>query len=350
MMAKIRILPKTAAIGVAVLLATIPARVNAQPNSDQGPRISANDLGGVVTGASAPEAGVWVIAETTGLPTPFAKIVVTDDQGRYVIPDLPQANYDVWVRGYGLVDSPRVITTPGKIVNLKAVAAPNAAATAQYYPAIYWYSMLNIPDESNFSGPNRDESMPENIKTHTAWLNTIKTTGCIACHGIGTPGTRTISAELGHFDTSAEAWARRIQSGQADTNMVNTINRLDPRLAFQYFGDWTDRIAAGELPFAQPARPQGVERNVVISLWDWAGPKDYLHDEISTDKRRPTVNARGPLYGATEESTERLPVLDPIRATKRQIVMPVRDPKTPSAKDLPKLGASPYWGEEQIWD
>src|SRR5438270_4959087 len=86
-----------------------------------------------------------------------------------VIPDLPQANYDVWVRGYGLVDSLRVITTPGKIVNLQAVAASDAAAAAQYYPAVYWYSMLNIPDESNFSGPNRDESMPENIKSHQAW-------------------------------------------------------------------------------------------------------------------------------------------------------------------------------------
>ena len=38
-----------------------------------------------------PEAGVWVIAETTDLPTKFARIVVTDDRGRYVIPDLPKA-------------------------------------------------------------------------------------------------------------------------------------------------------------------------------------------------------------------------------------------------------------------
>jgi hypothetical protein len=36
------------------------------------------------------------------------KIVVTDDRGRYVVPDLPRANYNVWVRGYGLVDSPKV--------------------------------------------------------------------------------------------------------------------------------------------------------------------------------------------------------------------------------------------------
>src|SRR5262252_4034500 len=67
--------------------------------------IDNDDIGGVVTGPNGPEAGVWVIAETSDLPTKFAKMVVTDDQGRYVIPDLPSANYQVWVRGYGLVDS-----------------------------------------------------------------------------------------------------------------------------------------------------------------------------------------------------------------------------------------------------
>ena len=95
---------------------------------------------------------MWVIAETTDLPTKFAKIVVTDDQGRYVMPDLPKAKYSVWVRGYGLVDSPKVTSEPGKSLNLKAVAAPNAAAAAEYYPAIYWYAMLKIPDKSEFPG------------------------------------------------------------------------------------------------------------------------------------------------------------------------------------------------------
>ena len=71
-------------------------------------RIDNDDIGGVVTSTKGPEAGVWVIAETNDLPTRFAKMVVTDDQGRYVMPDLPKANYDIWVRGYGLVDSPKV--------------------------------------------------------------------------------------------------------------------------------------------------------------------------------------------------------------------------------------------------
>ncbi len=70
--------------------------------------IDDDDIGGVVTSRFGPEAGVWVIAETTELGTRFAKMVVTDEAGRYVIPDLPKAKYRVWVRGYGLVDSPKV--------------------------------------------------------------------------------------------------------------------------------------------------------------------------------------------------------------------------------------------------
>ena len=87
-------------------VAAIALALTATPVKAQAPAIGAVDIGGVVTGPNGPEAGVWVIAETTDLPTKFAKIVVTDDQGRYVIPELPKAKYKVWVRGYGLVDSP----------------------------------------------------------------------------------------------------------------------------------------------------------------------------------------------------------------------------------------------------
>jgi len=180
-------------------------------------------------------------------------------------------------------------------------------------------------------------------------VNIIKTTNCIACHAIGTIGTRTIPKELGHFNSSAEAWERRIQSGQAMTGMVNAINRLDSKLAFQLFGDWTDRIAKGELPFAQPPRPQGVERNVVLTLWDWSRPTAYMHDEISTDRRKPTVNPNGKLFGTTEESTDFLPILDPVHNTATEVKHPVRDPKTPSSKDSP-MAPSPYWGDARIWD
>ena len=81
--------------------------------------------------------------------------------------------------------------------------------------------------------------------------------------------------------------------------------------ALGMYADWTDRIAKGELPSATPARPQGKERNVVITMWDWADPKVYLHDEIASDKRNPTVNANGPIYGALEESGDYFPVIDP---------------------------------------
>jgi hypothetical protein len=349
MMTKRRSSSTAAAVAVAALLAAAPTWLSAQQTTTEAVRIGDNDLGGVVTGASGPEAGVWVIAETTELPTKFTKIVVTDDRGRYVIPDLPKANYSVWVRGYGLADSPKVQTAPGKLVNLTAVAAPSATAAAQYYPAVYWYAMLKIPDKGQFSGPQRDENMPENLTSQAQWLNNIKTTGCMSCHAIGTIGTRTIPKELGHFNSSAEAWERRIQSGQAMAQMVNVINRLDTKLAFQLFGDWTDRIAKGELPFAQPPRPQGIERNVVLTLWDWSRPTAYLHDEISTDRRKPTLNANGKLIGTTEESTDYLPILDPVHNTVSEVKHPVRDPKTPSSKDNP-MAPSPYWGDAPIWD
>jgi hypothetical protein len=75
----------------------------------------------------------------------FIEIVVTDDQGRYVLPDLPRATYNVWVRGYGLVDSPTVQGTPGKTLNLTAVPAPDARAAAGYYPASYWLLRASSP-------------------------------------------------------------------------------------------------------------------------------------------------------------------------------------------------------------
>src|SRR5689334_3345920 len=148
-------LSTVAAIGFAALVAA-PAQLTAQTAV----AIDNDDIGGVVTGPSGPEAGVWVIAETKDLPTRYAKMVVTDDQGRYVIPDLPKAKYQVWVRGYGLVDSAKVDGEPGQHLELKAVPAANQAEAARVYPAIYWYSMLKIPDASQFGGKGE---IPEKI-------------------------------------------------------------------------------------------------------------------------------------------------------------------------------------------
>jgi len=337
-----------AVVCIAILLAVWPVRLDGQQNAAVA--IDNDNIGGVVTSTNGPEAGVWVIAETTDLPTKYAKIVVTDDQGRYVIPDLPKANYSIWVRGYGLVDSAKIKATPGKILNLKAAVAPSPAAAAEYYPAIYWYSMFKVPEKGSFPGTGPEgNGMPANMKTQGQWLDVFKTDGCYTCHQLGNKATRTIPKELGHFNSSAEAWARRILSGQAMTNMSNNIGRLGGPRALELFGDWTDRIAGGELPASKPSRPQGVERNVVITVWDWATPTAYLHDEIATDKRNPTVNANGPIYGATEESTDFFPILDPLHSKASQMKMPVRDPKTPSSKTNPMM-PSPYWGDEAIWD
>src|SRR5213593_4819449 len=139
-----------AVIAIAAVWAGSAVTLSAQQATSGAVPIDADDIGGVVTGPNGPEAGVWVIAETTDLPTKFAKMVVTDDQGRYVIPDLPKAKYRVWVRGYGLVDSPKIDSQPGKQLNLTAVKAPDEKSAAQYYPAIYWYSMIKTPDASQF--------------------------------------------------------------------------------------------------------------------------------------------------------------------------------------------------------
>jgi hypothetical protein len=337
-----------AIIAIGVLLSTPPAQLNAQQTSVS---IGDTDLGGVVTGPNGPEAGVWVVAETTELPTKFAKMVVTDDQGRYVLPELPKANFDVWVRGYGLIDSPKVKTAPGKILNLTAVPAPNEAAAAQYYPAIYWFSMLKVPDKSEFPGTGAGgNGIPPAIRSQSMWLDGIKTNGCVGCHQMGSFATRTIPKELGTFDSSYSAWVRRIQSGQASESMTRAIGRLDTQRAITYFAEWTDRIAAGELPKAKPQRPQGVERNVVVTVWDWGSPKMYLHDEIATDRRNPTVNANGPIYGTPEWSTDFVPVLDPVNHRAYDIKVPVRDPKTPSSLNDPMFAGSAYWGDERIWD
>jgi len=334
------------AVGVAALLAVSFTSINAKQAG--APAVDADDVGGVVRSSKGPEAGVWVIAETKDLPTPYAKIVVTDDQGRYLLPDLPKASYSVFVRGYGLVDSPRVSATPGKALNLTAVIAPTPHAAAQYYPAGYWLSMLRIPEPGEFPGTGpQGNGISPNVKSQSDWVRMIKSGGCTACHQLGTKGTREIPKELGSFPSLVHAWDRRIQSGQAGGNMVGGLNQLGKERALLLFADWTDRVNRGEVPPAPP-RPQGVERNVVITMWDWADPKSYLHDVVSTDRRKPTVNANGLLYGALELSSDYTPVLNPNTHTIDRIPLSVRDANTPPTN--PKMPApSPYWGEEVIW-
>ncbi len=310
-----------------------------------------NDIGGVVTGTKGPEAGVWVIAETSDLPTKYARIVVTDGQGRFLVPDLPRARYSVWIRGYGLVDSPKVQSAPGNTLALHAVPASTDAAAAAYYPAIYWYSMLEIPDKSLFPGTGvHGNGMPASLKDQGQWLRMIKTDGCITCHQIGDEATRAFPPSLGKFNSSPDAWQHRIQSGQAGGSMISAIGQLDTARALRLFGEWSDRIAQGALPKSHPERPQGIERNVVITLWDWATPMSYLHDEISTDRRKPTVNANGIIYGSPEESSDDLPWLDPVHNTTGFVKTQWRDPGTPTSADGEIYAPSPYWGSTLIWN
>lgn len=324
----------------------------AQPNAAPAVSIDADDIWGLVSGSNGPEAGVWVIAETADLPTKYAKIVVTDEAGRYLLPDLPQATYSVWVRGYGLVDSPKAQSAPGRTLDLTAVAAPDARAAAQYYPAIYWYSMLRIPGADQFGGKS---DIPETL-TQVDWLKQVKNIGCIGCHQLGQASTRTIPSLFLEGRTHEEAWMRRVQSGQSGEQMTNQLAGVFGGVPFKYYAEWTERIARGETPHARPRRPEGLERNIVVTSWEWHTDKQYLHDLIASDRRQPTVNAYGPLFGAPEYSTDLMPILDPKTHRVTFYRLPVRDSDMPEAlgpghaASADVLRPSAYWGSEKLWD
>lgn len=338
------IIPRLSALAVVGAIASAIAQ-NAQQPAVQ---VDADDIGGVVTGPRGPEAGVWVIAETTELPTKFARIVVTDDSGRYVVPDLPRANYSVWVRGYGLVDSAKSQSAPGRLVNLTAVAAPDAKAAAEYYPAGYWYSLLKVPPANEFpgTGPGGNGINPI-FQTQADYLRMLKNNSCLGCHQMGSKGTRELHPALGTFESSVKAWERRLQSGQAGGAMAGPVSQMGPR-TLQMFADWTDRIAAGAVP-PTPPRPAGVERNVVVTMWDWADPKAYLHDLVSTDRRNPALNANGLVFAVLEASADYMPVLDPKTHSVSRVPVTLRDPNIPPASPQQVFAASPYWGTEAIW-
>lgn len=262
---------------------------------------AADGIGGVVTSTKGPEAGVWVIAETHDLPTRFIKMVVTDDQGRFFMPELPKGNYEIWVRGYGLVDSPKQKAAPGKNMNLTAVVAPDAKAAAQYYPANYWFSLIQPPAANEFPGTGpKGNGISPNIPTQQQWIRRMK--GCMTCHQQGDQTTRNLESP------TPEGWAERINKARGPGDqavadhgpefaktMNNGMTSFGRARGLAMWADWTARIAKGAVPEAPP-RPQGIERNIVLTSWDWATGR-YNHDEISTDRLNPTVNANGPIYG-----------------------------------------------------
>jgi hypothetical protein len=356
-MSKKQLLPRFAGfllLGFVITIVIVRSQASPRPNSALAQSragdvaVGADNIGGVVTSSTGPEAGVWVIAETTDLPTKFRKIVVTDDHGRYLLPELPKATYKVWVRGYGLVDSRPVDAKPGQTLALTAVIAPNPRAAAQYYPPNYWYSLIQVPAKSEFpgTGPEGNGINPL-MKTQAQWLQQMKT-GCEVCHQLGDKSTRELSPSLGTFKSPAEAWDYRVQVGQDGASMTGAFNNFGRQRAIAMYSDWTSRIAAGEVPLAPP-RPQGLERNLVLSSWEWGDAVSFVHDEVSTDWRTSTSNARGAIYGV-DWANDKFLILDPLENSVEEKRIPVREDGIESNKPRSMPNPSPYWGDELYWN
>ena len=201
-------------VGLASLIVGLAAYPSAQQNPQA--RRPQGFIGGTVESAKGREAGVWVIAESTELPTKFVKIVVTADDGRFMLPELPNASYDVWVRGYGLVDSPKVKAKPGATLALKAVIAPTPAEAAKIYPANYWYSLLEPPAKSEF--PARDGAGGNGIapimRSPGCLIDNMKQ-GCTFCHQLGSVATRNRAHEQPGAQDSTDVWDYQVQNRSA---------------------------------------------------------------------------------------------------------------------------------------
>jgi len=271
-------------------------------------KVAPSSIGGTVTSSSGPEAGIWVIAETSDLGNRLVKVAVTDDRGRFILPDLPKANYKVWSRGYGLLDSAPRDANPGAMLKLAASPAPSASQAAQIYPANYWFSLIHVPAASEFpgTGPKGNGINPA-FKTQDDWLAHMKE-NCEFCHQLGTQRTRT----LPQTDDPVQAWSQRTSVARSPDDiffendktyqghfygerMIDLMTLFGRQRALEMYADWTGRIAKGEVPPAPP-RPVGIERNVVLTMWNMGGGR-FMHDSTSTDKRNPTLNAGGPIYG-----------------------------------------------------
>ena len=331
----------------AMSMAGLAALVVAGLTVAGGPVAAADDdITGVVTSASGPEAGVWVIAETSDFETAFRKIVVTDDAGRFLVPDLPEASYQVWVRGYGLVDSKKTGARPGEDLSLIAVVAPTPKEAAQIYPANYWYSLLEVPPASDFPGTGpRGNGIGTAMRTQADWIDRMKD-GCQLCHQLGNQATREMPMlDLAEFDSTADAWESRIQAGGAGPAMAAEINRIGRPRALELYADWSDRIRSGELPPAPP-RPQGTERNVVLTMWAWGHPRGMVHDNVSTDKRDPTLYPNGPIYGVGGAG---LVITDPQTHRSVRMDLPTRverQRRGDSYQGASQATPSLYWGDE----
>lgn len=305
---------------------------------------------GRVASENGPEGGVWVIAETNELHTGFIKIVVTDDEGRYVIPQLPEATYDVWVRGYGLVDSQPVEGRPGdRDLDLNAELAESEADAARVYPPDYWLSLLEVPSEDMFpgTGPSGNGFSP-NLDSQKEWLHNFKS-DCHFCHQLGNEVTRSLD-HMDHldFDSHEAAWNYRTQVGVRGGSMYGAFVGMGQQGMMRTMGNWTRRIEEGALP-PRPSRPEGIERNVVVTLRDIGGDHDFMHDQITTDKNNPTVNAHGPAY-AVSSGHGTLIAVDPVSNFTWQLIIPTREDPREVRSRFPQPGQlSNFWGMQHLW-
>ena len=212
------------------------------------------------------------------------------------------------------------------------------------------------------------------MKTQAQWIDTMKQ-GCQLCHQLGNKVTRELkpggapatqgagissphptasigtAGAAGPSPASIAAWDRRVQSGQRGAEMSRAMTLYGRARGLAMFADWTDRIAAGEVP-PVPPRPEGVERNLVLTLRDVSNETALIHDEIATDRRKPTVNANGPIYGVVI-SHDGLMITDPGANTTRDVRLPLRpgvDPATVPplyAQSMPE--PSMYYSQEILW-
>ncbi|MGP0074242.1 MAG: carboxypeptidase regulatory-like domain-containing protein [Bryobacteraceae bacterium] len=333
---------------VALLCAGIVGLINAQTKYVSPPGY----ISGTVQGEKGPEAGVWVIAETKDLPTNFIKIVVTDDRGRFVLPELPTANYKVWVRGYGIVDSSPIEEKPGATnVALKVTSAKTPQEAAKVYPGNYWLSLLQPPDKSLFPGTGpQGNGVGTGMLTQNHWINSLKS-DCNFCHQLGNQLTRTVDDVMKakpEFTTHEQAWEWRLGLGVRGTNMYSVLINQGKEPSLKAFSSWTERIAAGEVPPAPP-RPAGIERNIVATLWDVGDDHSFMHDQISTDKQDPTVNGGGRNY-AVNAGHGQLVILDTAENSTFTLDIPTREPrdKVPSRFPAPNRPSN-FWGMEHLW-
>jgi hypothetical protein len=321
------------------MLAMAPLVIAHAASQSPLPIIGPASIGGTVASAGGqPEGGVWVIAETRELPSVFREVVVTDEKGQFVIPDLPKATYKVWARGYGLRDSAHVDATLGHRVHLEAIPAANPLQAAEIYPPNYWLSLIHVPGKGEFPGTGpTGNGVSQEWKTQQGWIAHLKET-CEYCHALGAKVTRDfpylpIDAWKA-FVASARDPGDRFFAGD-DTyltrhpgiRMDGLMSQFGGDRGMQMFANWAHKIAKGSVP-PEPPRPAGVERNLVITMWD-AGSGHFSHDSVSTSAFDPTVNANGSIYGVETYSGMILHI----------------DPNTGKQEILKEKDASGGWGK-----